>query len=155
MADHIIQYLFYNHEDFMPKLAIHGQFRACDRDFESAQNGGVFQILSREAAQVISERLQRVVLRIDGPHDDIECFHQSPGPFRNRLESGMGLIDGVGQSRRAGEEIDFREPRTEVVMEVASNAGAFCLEGVLALHTFARPDFLLEQKGSLGDLSPQ
>ena len=96
------------------------------------------QVLLRELADVIHEAVERVLPRIDRPDDFVDRLRQ--------LARGVGDLDEVGlhfvgrlPSRELAQQRDLRQPRAQIVVNVASDPAAVPLDGPLPFEPLEPP----------------
>ena len=99
------------------------------RDIDPQRDAGDVEKLAGEGGEVIDQRAQRVLARIDGPDDFIETLTSVFGLGGKLIERGMERsLRGIFGSE-GGEDGDLGEAGTEIVMQIAGDACAFRFAG--------------------------
>jgi hypothetical protein len=110
VANNIVQRFFHGQQQVVPHTAVQSDLRKSDGNFEPAGDVRVRKKFLRIAGQIITERLQRVVFRVNGPDDDIQRGDEIARFAGNRMKQFW--VAGLARSRTltsVGKNTDFRE----------------------------------------------
>lgn len=134
VADHIVQDLFDHHHQFVPNRRSDGDFGHVINGRKLATDFGGAEILLGIAVKVSGKTFQAIVAGVHCPNDLIELSGEIMSgliDFSELLfgESGIGhrLLGKIRKQADAG------QARTEIIMQVARDAGALDGERVLLM----------------------